>query len=112
MRLGPIALATLLSVAAIAASTLATCGDDDDATTPAAIPKATVAATLPATSGATASASPTITGSLLEVEISDNKFTPSNLSVPTGSKVTWVWTGQRTHSVEGTFNGQAVASEK
>jgi plastocyanin len=106
----------LIALAAVAAGLLAACGDDDGyggtatSTTAARATVGTAAATA-SVSGA-AAASPTVPGSLLEVEVSDNKYTPSNLTVPAGSKVTWVWTGQRTHSVEGSFGGQTVASEK
>lgn len=103
----------LLAFTALTFGLAAACGDDDYGTgatsTPAA--KATAATSATTGTGSTA-ASPTVTGNLLEVEVSDNKFTPSNLTVPVGSKVTWVWTGQRTHSVEGSFGGQTVASEK
>ena len=105
-------LMAVVGIAVLGALLVAACGDDDDKSPTVAIaaspsPNATVP---PGPSAASGNA--TVPANLLEIEISDNKFTPSNLTVPVGSKVTWLWTGQRTHSVEGTFNGQSVASEK
>ena len=44
------------------------------------------------------------------VTISDNKFTPSTLTVPPGTTVVWEWTGKNQHSVVGTFDSTAVDS--
>lgn len=108
-------LPVLALLAVVIAGFFAACGDDDYGSSATSTPATKgTPATSPTAAGSVAStaASPTVTGKLLEVEVSDNKFTPSNLTVPVGSKVTWVWTGQRTHSVEGSFGGQTVASEK
>lgn len=44
------------------------------------------------------------------VTISDNKFTPSSLTIPPGTTVVWQWTGKNQHSVVGTFDSTAVDS--
>jgi plastocyanin len=110
MRTRLVLLIALVGLAAPAVL-LAACGDDDDdaAVATATRPAQTAPGGQTTAPGSATSVAP---AGLLEVEVSDNKYTPSNLTVPAGSKVTWVWTGQRSHSVEGTFSGQAVASEK
>jgi plastocyanin len=67
---------SLLIVAALVAAS--SCGDDDDPGS----------------------------GSPSAVEIVDNAFSPGTLRVEPGTTVTWTWTGQNTHSVVGTFDGQ------
>ncbi|MBN9492903.1 cupredoxin domain-containing protein [bacterium] len=44
------------------------------------------------------------------VRVSDNVFTPKALTVPSGTSVTWVWSGKNKHSVVGTFGSQDVHS--
>ena len=90
-------------VAVVAASAFATaCGGDDDGG-----------------GSATSAANPTRSSgnsgppaNLTKVTISDNKFTPSNLTVPVGATVTWEWTGANPHSVVGTFEGKEIQSPK
>ncbi len=36
---------------------------------------------------------------VVEVQISDNKFTPAELTIKVGTTVRWVWSGQNQHSV-------------
>lgn len=36
-----------------------------------------------------------------EVEVRDNSFSPRVIEVPTGSEITWEWTGRRDHNVVG-----------
>jgi plastocyanin len=77
-------LGALLAATLSVALTAAACGDDDD-------------------SGAT-------TGNLFVVQISDNMFTPSSLTVPTGTTVKWSWSGKNSHSIVGTFGDQDLSS--
>lgn len=44
------------------------------------------------------------------VTISDNKFTPSALTVPVGTTIAWNWTGNNAHAVKGKFDGDEVTS--
>lgn len=44
------------------------------------------------------------------IRVSDNVFTPKELTVPSGTSVTWEWSGKNGHSVVGTFGSQAVHS--
>ena len=44
------------------------------------------------------------------ITISDNKFTPSSLTVPVSTTVAWDWTGNNMHAVQGTFDGTPVTS--
>lgn len=44
------------------------------------------------------------------ITISDNKFTPSSLTVPVGTTVAWDWTGKNQHAVQGQFDGTPVTS--
>jgi len=54
---------------------------------------------------------PTTPGPLaFAITISDNKFTPSSLTVPVGTTVAWDWTGNNMHAVQGTFDGTPVTS--
>lgn len=46
------------------------------------------------------------------IQISDNRFTPSSLTVPHGTSVTWDWSGKNEHSVVGRFGSQEVSSPK
>lgn len=85
--------AALLSVFAVAA-----CGGDDQTPPPAT-----------ATGG---TSSPARGQSLISIEVSDNKFTPSNLTVPKGTKITWDWTGANAHSVIGKWQETRVQSEQ
>lgn len=55
-------------------------------------------------------ASPAGGGSLIAVQVADNSFSPANLTVPKGTKVTWNWTGRNSHSVTGSFAGTSVES--
>lgn len=48
--------------------------------------------------------------SLISVQVADNSFSPENLTVPKGARVTWDWTGRNSHSVTGTFDGPSVES--
>lgn len=66
-----------------------------------------------ATPAPQAAASPTLGaagGSLITVQVEDNTFSPANLTVPAGAKVTWSWSGKNPHSVVGTWQGNAVES--
>ncbi|MGH2634522.1 MAG: cupredoxin domain-containing protein [Tepidiformaceae bacterium] len=59
----------------------------------------------------TSNTQPTAAGGLaFVVTISDNKFTPSSLTVPAGTTVVWNWTGENSHAVLGTFDSTAVKS--
>ncbi len=75
------------------ASTVA-CGDEDSPTT------------------ATAPAQPSVAGppSLITIQVADNSFAPSNLTVPRGTKVTWGWSGQNPHSVKGNWQDAPLES--
>lgn len=44
------------------------------------------------------------------IRVTDNVFTPKNLTVPSGTSVTWEWSGKNKHSVVGNFGSQAVHS--
>ena len=44
------------------------------------------------------------------IRVSDNVFTPANLTVPPGTSVTWEWSGKNRHSVVGKFGSQDVHS--
>lgn len=44
------------------------------------------------------------------IRVSDNVFTPRNLTVPSGTSVTWEWSGKNKHSVVGNFGSQDVHS--
>lgn len=50
------------------------------------------------------------TGNAFVVQISDNQFTPSSLTVPVGTEVKWSWSGKNSHSVVGTFGDQNLSS--
>ena len=64
------------------------------------------------TSVLTAAAGSTPVAGLIAIEVADNTFTPSSLSVPKGTKVTWDWAGKNAHSVAGAWQGGAVQSER
>lgn len=57
-------------------------------------------------------ASPTQGRSLISIEIADNSYTPSNLTVPKGAQVTWDWAGKNEHSVLGSWDGKSKESVK
>jgi plastocyanin len=89
-----------LAVAALATALLLACGDDDGA---AKSPAAT------ATSGSQATATPAQANSggaaqqAATVKVTDNAFQPVEVTVATGGKVTWDWTGSANpHAVQGT----------
>jgi plastocyanin len=44
------------------------------------------------------------------VRVSDNVFTPANLTVPPGTSITWEWSGSNKHSLVGTFADLDVRS--
>jgi plastocyanin len=44
------------------------------------------------------------------IQVSDNTFTPSTLTVPSGTSVTWQWSGKNEHSVVGNFGAGQVSS--
>jgi plastocyanin len=46
------------------------------------------------------------------IQVSDNQFTPSTLTVPSGTTVRWVWSGKNAHSVVGTFGDTVVNTDK
>ena len=46
------------------------------------------------------------------IQVSDNQFTPSALTVPSGTTVKWVWSGKNSHSVVGTFGDTTVNTDK
>jgi len=68
----------------------------------------------PATPSAPPSGSNTNTTgrSLITIQVGDNAFAPSNLTVPAGTKVTWAWEGKNPHSVVGSWQGAAVQSQQ
>ena len=72
----------------------AACGDSDSPTT----------ATAPAQTSSTARPG------LITIQIADNSFSPANLTVPKGTKVTWAWSGRNPHSVKGTWLNGPVES--
>lgn len=86
----------LRAAALLAVFTIAACGGDDHTTVPA--------------TAAGGSSSPARGQSLISIEVSDNKFTPSNLTVPKGTKVTWDWMGANSHSVIGKWQETKVQS--
>ncbi|MEO9256105.1 MAG: cupredoxin domain-containing protein [Tepidiformaceae bacterium] len=46
------------------------------------------------------------------IQVSDNKFTPAALTVPSGTTVKWVWSGKNAHSVVGNFGDTNVSTDK
>ena len=60
--------------------------------------------------GATAPAAVSPGSLSFVIRVSDNVFTPKNLTVPPGTSVTWEWSGKNRHSVIGQFGGQDVHS--
>lgn len=78
----------------------AACGGDEPST--------------PTTPGAPPSGSNTNTTgrSLITIQVGDNAFGPSNLTVPAGTKVTWDWGGKNPHSVVGSWQSAAVQSQQ
>jgi plastocyanin len=44
------------------------------------------------------------------VAISDNQFSPDEVTVGVNNEVIWEWSGNNPHSVVGTFNGEEVRS--
>ncbi|MEP7214943.1 MAG: plastocyanin/azurin family copper-binding protein [Anaerolineaceae bacterium] len=67
----------------------------------------------PASSPSASGTSVNTTGrSLITIQVADNTFTPSNLTVPMGTKVTWEWGGGSPHSVAGNWQGAAVQSQQ
>ena len=46
------------------------------------------------------------------VRVTDNAFTPQHLTVPTGTSVTWEWSGKNEHSVVGAFGAGDVQSPR
>jgi plastocyanin len=78
----------LTSIVAAAAPLLAACGGGSSsasATTAIGTPRG-------------AAATPT-KGAVVEVQISDNQFTPADLTIKVGTTVRWVWSGSNQHSV-------------
>jgi plastocyanin len=55
--------------------------------------------------GATGTTGPTGSTSS-EISVQDNKFSPSSTTVPTGTSVSWTWTGINSHNV--TFDTPGV----
>ena len=47
----------------------------------------------------------------VSINVNDNRFEPANQTVSTGTTIRWVWVGGNSHSIVGTFNGQAVESQ-
>ena len=83
-------------------SVAAACGTDEGS-------KAATPARLPSASG---SSTHTAGRSLITIQIDDNTFAPSNLTVPMGTKVTWEWGGKNPHSIVGSWEGAAVQSQQ
>ena len=83
MRTRKLLAVTLIVCLAGASLLLAGCGDDDSGPS---------------------------TGNLFVVQISDNQFTPSSLTVPVGTEVKWNWSGKNAHSVVGKFGDQDLTS--
>lgn len=81
---------------ALTAAFLAGCRSGEGAGEPAAAQSAT--------------ASPPLGQSLISIEIADNSYMPSNLTVPKGAQVTWDWAGQNAHSVKGSWDGKNIES--
>ncbi len=48
-------------------------------------------------------------GATLSVAVQDNRFTPSSLTIPQDSTVTWTWGGSSDHNV--TFNDGSAISD-
>ena len=88
----------LIAPALVIAAVTAACGGDDDRNDSTSVP--------------TAAAGAAPGASLIAIEVADNIFTPSNLTVPRGTKVTWDWAGKNAHSIAGTWQGSAVQSER
>ena len=94
MKVPLLLIAPVLAIAAVTAA----CGGDDYGDD--------------STSVLTAAAGSTPVAGLIAIEVADNTFTPSSLSVPKGTKVTWDWAGKNAHSVAGAWQGGAVQSER
>ena len=56
--------------------------------------------------------STTAARSLITIQVDDNTFAPSNLTVPAGTKVTWDWAGRNPHSVLGNWRGTTIQSQQ
>lgn len=72
--------ALLVAVAAIAVFALAACGGDDDDGGSTATPDTKETATQPANGGSGGSQD-------IEVDLTDNKFTPAEITVPVGAEI-------------------------
>lgn len=99
----------LLLAAAALTLTAVSCGDDDD-DDGADEPQSTPTRVADATSSPAASTQPA--GQAVTIGVADNKFEPATQTVQRGSKVTWNWTGNNPHTVEGKFGGADVKSER
>lgn len=86
----------VLALATLAVTAVA-CGDDDDDDDDDGSP----------TTGVTQTA-----GGDETVSISDNTFSPADLTISVGDTVTWEWSGSNPHSVVGEFDGEDVESEE
>ena len=122
-RIRPAARLLALSALLVGGAVAAACGDDDDnasptsaaATTAAPTKAESPAAQATATKAASPAASATTGGAATAktVTIADNTFSPGNLTVAKGTKVTWNWTGQNPHSVVGTSdNAKSIKSDQ
>lgn len=99
------AFAALVAIGSLAAA----CGDDDNyKSTEVPITKPTAAAT----SGAAAVSPASTQAASATVDVGDNRFEPSTLTVKAGTKVSWGWTGRNPHSVVGKFDGKDVLSQQ
>ncbi|MEP6870622.1 MAG: plastocyanin/azurin family copper-binding protein [Anaerolineaceae bacterium] len=83
-------------------SVAAACGNDEGS-------KATTSGSSPSPSRPSANAAGR---NLITIQIGDNTFAPSNLTVPVDSKVTWDWSGNNPHSVVGSWQGATVQSQQ
>ena len=81
-------LALTSLIAALAPLLVACGGGGGSSSANAAAPGATTAP----------QATPTL-GPVVEVQISDNQFSPADLTIKVGTTVRWVWSGQNQHSV-------------
>ena len=92
-----VGLATPAIAAVCSVALLAGCGGDDSN---APVP----------TAEAPSAASPAQGRSPISIEIADNSYTPSNLTVPKDTQVTWDWAGKNEHSIKGSWDGKSIES--
>jgi plastocyanin len=90
-------LIPLVMILPALALTALACGDDDDDDDGNG-----------STSTAPAGGSPA--GDDANVTISDNRFSPDEVTIGVNHEVIWEWSGSNPHSVVGTFNGEEIRS--